>query len=77
MSLRRLPSSPEGCARGERGSHRRDGDRRPREQADIGGLTIVDVPTREEALQWAATIAVACRCAQEIHEVGHDPAVGN
>ena len=30
----------------------------------IGGFTLVDVPSREEALQWAAKIAVACRCAQ-------------
>jgi hypothetical protein len=39
----------------------------------IGGVTIVDVPTREEAIEWAAKIAVACRCAQEVWEVGHDP----
>jgi hypothetical protein len=39
----------------------------------IGGLTIVDVPTREQALDWAAKIAVACRCAQEVWEIGHDP----
>src|SRR5215813_8763336 len=32
----------------------------------IGGFTIVDVPSREEALEWAAKIAVACRCAQEV-----------
>lgn len=34
----------------------------------IGGFTVVDVPTRTEALQWAAKIAVACRCAQEVRE---------
>ena len=39
----------------------------------IGGLTLVDVPSREEALQWAAKIAVACRCAQEVREIGADP----
>jgi hypothetical protein len=39
----------------------------------IGGFTLVDVPSREEALQWAARIAVACRCAQEVREVGADP----
>ena len=49
----------------------------PTGKAYIGGLTIVDVPSREEALQWAAKIAVACRCAQEFREVGRDPAVGN
>jgi hypothetical protein len=39
----------------------------------IGGLTIVEVPSREDALEWAAKIAVACRCAQEVREFGHDP----
>ena len=34
----------------------------------IGGLCVVDVPSREEALQWAAKTAVACRCAQEVRE---------
>jgi len=32
----------------------------------VGGFTIVEVPSREEALAWAAKIAVACRCAQEV-----------
>ena len=32
----------------------------------IGGFTVVDVSDRGEALQWAARIAVACRCAQEV-----------
>ena len=40
-----------------------------------GGVTIVDVPTREAALEWAAKIAVACRCAQEVREFGPDPAL--
>ena len=43
----------------------------------VGGLTIVEVPSREEALEWAAKIAVACRCAQEVREFLPDPAVGN
>ena len=43
----------------------------------IGGMSIVDVPSREEALEWAAKIAVACRCAQEVREFGPDSAVGN
>jgi len=38
-----------------------------------GGFTLVDVPTREAALEWAAKIAVACRCAQEVREFGPDP----
>jgi hypothetical protein len=42
-----------------------------------GGFTILDVPSREAALEWAAKIAAACRCAQEIREFMPDPAVGN
>jgi hypothetical protein len=41
----------------------------------IGGFAIVDVPSRAEALEWAAKIAVACRCAQEVRELLHDPTV--
>ena len=43
----------------------------------IGGMSIVDVASREEALEWAAKIAVACRCAQEIREFMPDPIAGN
>lgn len=43
----------------------------------IGGFWIADVPSREEALDWAAKTAVACRCAQEVREFMPDPAVGN
>ena len=38
-----------------------------------GGFAVVDVPSREEALGWAAKIAVACRCAQEVRELMPDP----
>ena len=43
----------------------------------VGGLWIVDVASREEALKWAEKTAVACRCAQEVRECMPDPAVGN
>jgi hypothetical protein len=43
----------------------------------IGGLCVVDVPSREDALAWAAKVANACRCAQEVREFMPDPAVGN
>ena len=43
----------------------------------IGGLCVVDVPSREEALEWGAKIAAACRCAQEVREFMPDPTVGN
>lgn len=41
----------------------------------IGGFTVVDVATREEALEWAAKLAVACRCAQDVREFLLDPDV--
>lgn len=34
----------------------------------IGGVTVVDVADRAEALAWAARIAAACRCAQDVRE---------
>ena len=43
----------------------------------IGGLWVADVPSREEALKWAARTAAACRCAQEVREFMPDPTVGN
>lgn len=43
----------------------------------VGGFCIVDVPSREEALTWAAKTAVACRCPQEVRAFMPDPAVGN
>ena len=49
----------------------------PQSKAYVGGFSIVDVPSREGALQWAAKIAVACRCAQDVREFLPDPAVGN
>jgi hypothetical protein len=39
----------------------------------IGGITIVDVRSREDALKWAAKIAAACRCTQEVRAIGFDP----
>jgi hypothetical protein len=45
----------------------------PQTKEPWGGVTIVDVPTREAALEWAAKIAAACRCAQEVREFMFDP----
>jgi hypothetical protein len=47
----------------------------PETKAVLGGFAVVDVPSREEALGWAAKIAVACRCAQEVRELLPDPTV--
>jgi hypothetical protein len=40
-----------------------------------GGFTIVEVPSREEAMEWARKIAVACRCGQEVRVFQYDPLV--
>ena len=45
----------------------------PETKEAVGGFSIVDVPSHEEALGWAAKIAVACRCAQEVWELLPDP----
>lgn len=45
----------------------------PETKAVIGGFSIIDVPTHEEALAWAARIAKSCRCAQEVREIAFDP----
>jgi len=37
------------------------------------GFTIVDVPTRDEALHWAQKFAVSCRCPQAVQQFHHDP----
>jgi hypothetical protein len=47
----------------------------PKTRKHNGGFANVDVPSRQEALEWAAKIAVASRCAQEVRELGHDPTV--
>ena len=39
-----------------------------------GGYTILELPSREAAFEWAAKIARACRCAQEVREFQYDPA---
>ena len=45
----------------------------PETKAVVGGFSIIEVPSREEALAWAARIAESCRCAQEVREIMYDP----
>ena len=45
----------------------------PEAKAVIGGFSIIEVPSREAALAWAARIAKSCRCAQEVREIMFDP----
>ena len=45
----------------------------PETKAVLGGFSILEVPSREDALLWASKIAAACRCNQEVREIGYDP----
>ncbi|MFG1838349.1 YciI family protein [Micromonospora sp. NPDC049175] len=45
----------------------------PETREVIGGFAIVDVASRDDALAWAAKLAAACRCAQEVREIMPDP----
>jgi hypothetical protein len=45
----------------------------PETKAVVGGFSIIEVPSREQALAWAARIAGACRCPQEVREILFDP----
>ena len=56
-----------------------DGTRRlgdfPETKAVLGGFSIVEVDTLDDALMWAGRIAAACRCAQEVRAIMDDPEV--
>ena len=39
-----------------------------------GGFTVLELPTREDAVDWTRKFAIACRCSQELREFGFDPA---
>ncbi len=39
----------------------------------LRAASLIDVPTRAAPLAWAALFAAACRCAQEVREIMHDP----
>lgn len=38
-----------------------------------GGFTVLELPSRDEAIAWAARLANACRCDQELRVFGFDP----
>jgi hypothetical protein len=38
-----------------------------------GGFTLLELPDRAAAEEWARKIAVACRCSQELREFMYDP----
>ena len=45
----------------------------PQTKALDGGFCVLQLPSREAAILWAAKIAKACRCSQELREFGYDP----
>lgn len=48
-------------------------DTYPQTREFNGGFTVLELPTREAAEEWAAKIAVACRCSQELRAFMYDP----
>jgi len=38
-----------------------------------GGFCVLELPSRDAAIEWAAKIAKACRCSQELREFQYDP----
>lgn len=46
----------------------------PGREVPNGGYTVLELPSREAAVEWAAKIAAACRCPQELRQFGYDPA---
>ena len=47
----------------------------PETKAVIGGFSVIEVPSHRDALAWAAKIAAACRCSQEVRVLLDDPDV--
>jgi hypothetical protein len=39
-----------------------------------GGFTVLELPNRKAAEEWASKIAASCRCPQELREFMYDPA---
>jgi hypothetical protein len=37
-----------------------------------GGFCVLELPSRDAAIEWAAKIAKACRCSQELREFMYD-----
>jgi hypothetical protein len=38
-----------------------------------GGFLVLELPSRKDAVEWAARLAKACRCDQELRVFGFDP----
>lgn len=48
-------------------------DTYPQTKEFDGGFCVLELPSREAAIEWAAKIAQACRCSQELREFQYDP----
>ena len=47
----------------------------PRPRTSTGGSPLSRCPRGRQPFEWAAKIAAACRCTQEVREFGSDPRV--
>lgn len=45
----------------------------PQTKEFTGGFCVLELPSREAAVEWAAKLARACRCPQELREFHFDP----
>ena len=45
----------------------------PQTKELTGGFCVLELPSREVAVAWAAKLAQACRCSQELREFHFDP----
>ena len=45
----------------------------PENERLSGGFAVLELPSRDAALEWAARFAVCCRCPQELREFMYDP----
>ncbi|RKR75233.1 YciI family protein [Frondihabitans australicus] len=52
-----------------------DGASFPQSQDLNGGYAVIEVETRDEAVEWARKVAVACRCSQELRVFQDSPRV--
>ena len=48
-------------------------DTYPQTKELTGGFCVLELPSRDAAIEWAAKIAKACRCPQELREFHYDP----
>lgn len=45
----------------------------PETKPVVGGFSIIEVQSKQDAMAWAERLAKACRCKQEVREILYDP----